>query len=45
MLQERHMISDSVADTVQQYINAGGMIQYYDYPLEEYLNVCQFYDA
>ncbi|KAF2087806.1 glycoside hydrolase family 3 protein [Saccharata proteae CBS 121410] len=38
MLRERHKVSSSDADTIQQWFNAGGMIQYYDFPLEIYLN-------
>jgi hypothetical protein len=33
------MVSDSPADTIAQWFNAGGMIDYYDYPLDVYLNV------
>jgi hypothetical protein len=29
-----------MADTIAQWHNAGGMVQFYDFPLEEYINVC-----
>ena len=38
-MQTGHKISSSVADNIQQWFNAGGMIQFYDYPLQSYLNV------
>ncbi|KAF2137510.1 glycoside hydrolase family 3 protein [Aplosporella prunicola CBS 121167] len=38
MLQTQHGVSSSDADTIQQWFNAGGMIQYYDFPLDIYLN-------
>lgn len=34
-----HLVTSSVADTISQWHNAGGMIQYYDFPLEEYVDV------
>lgn len=34
-----HMVADSPTDTIGQWFNAGGMIEYYDYPLETYMNV------
>lgn len=34
-----HRIADSPADAIRQWFNAGGMLQFYDYPLETYLNV------
>lgn len=34
-----HMVSDTPQDTIGQWFNAGGMVSYYDYPLETYLNV------
>ncbi|KAI0016114.1 glycoside hydrolase family 3 protein [Xylariomycetidae sp. FL0641] len=37
-LQSIQRVSSSPADTIQQWFNAGGMIQFYDYPLEIYLN-------
>ena len=33
------MISDSSADTIMQWFNAGGMISFYDFPFDVYLNV------
>ncbi|KAK0640026.1 Periplasmic beta-glucosidase [Lasiodiplodia hormozganensis] len=38
MLQGRHKVASSAADAIQQWFNAGGMIQFYDYSLETYLN-------
>lgn len=38
MLYETHRVTGSVADTIAQWHNAGGMVQYYDFPLEVYLN-------
>lgn len=32
-------VADSTADAMAQWFNAGGMLQFYDYPLETYLNV------
>ncbi|KAJ5919505.1 beta-glucosidase [Penicillium verhagenii] len=32
-----HLVTSSVADTIAQWHNAGGMIQYYDFPLSEYV--------
>ncbi|KAI1084783.1 glycoside hydrolase family 3 protein [Whalleya microplaca] len=37
-LQTVHKVAGSPADAIQQWFNAGGMIQFYDYPLEIYLN-------
>ncbi|KAJ9139388.1 Glycoside hydrolase family 3 protein [Pleurostoma richardsiae] len=37
-LERTHRVADSPADAIRQWINAGGMIQFYDYPLEVYLN-------
>ncbi|KAI1370340.1 glycoside hydrolase family 3 protein [Hypoxylon crocopeplum] len=37
-LRSVHRVADSVADAIGQWFNAGGMIQFYDYPLEVYLN-------
>ena len=39
MLYVRHQVSASSADTIQQWFNAGGQLQFYDYDLETYLNV------
>lgn len=38
-VQTIHQVADSAADAIQQWFNAGGMIQFYDYPFEVYLNV------
>lgn len=38
-LESVHKVAGSPADAIQQWFNAGGMIQFYDYPLEVYLNV------
>ena len=38
-LEFTHMVSSSPADTIMQWFNAGGMISYYDYPLDVYLSV------
>ncbi|KAI1388646.1 glycoside hydrolase family 3 protein [Hypoxylon trugodes] len=37
-LQSVHRVASSPADAIRQWFNAGGMIQFYDYPLEVYLN-------
>lgn len=37
-VQTIHQVADSAADAIQQWFNAGGMIQFYDYPFEVYLN-------
>ncbi|KAI1259126.1 glycoside hydrolase family 3 protein [Xylariaceae sp. FL1019] len=34
-----HRVASSPADGIKQWFNAGGMIQFYDYPLESYLNM------
>ncbi|KAK7045831.1 hypothetical protein VNI00_007242 [Paramarasmius palmivorus] len=39
MLYVRHRVSNSAADTISQWFNAGGMLQFYDYSYEIYLNV------
>ncbi|KAI1326632.1 glycoside hydrolase family 3 protein [Xylariaceae sp. FL0255] len=36
-----HRVANSPADAVKQWFNAGGMIQFYDYPLENYLNMTE----
>ncbi len=41
MLNVRHTVSNSPADTIQQWFNAGGNLQFYDYDLPTYLNVSQ----
>ncbi|KAG7439704.1 glycoside hydrolase family 3 protein [Guyanagaster necrorhizus] len=38
MLNIRHTVSNSPADTIQQWFNAGGNLQFYDYDLPTYLN-------
>ncbi|KAL1734585.1 glycoside hydrolase family 3 protein [Schizophyllum commune] len=38
MLYKRHTVTTSDADTMQQYLNAGGMIQYYDFSLATWRN-------
>ena len=38
MLYSRHQVAESPADAIAQWSNAGGMIQYYDFPLEVFLN-------
>jgi beta-glucosidase-like glycosyl hydrolase len=38
MLQTRHGVSSSSADTIAQWFNAGGQLQFYDYDLELYRN-------
>ncbi|KAL0564475.1 hypothetical protein V5O48_017569, partial [Marasmius crinis-equi] len=38
MLFVRHRVSDSTADTIAQWFNAGGMLQFYDYDFPTYLN-------
>lgn len=35
-----HFVASSDADTIQQWFNAGGQVQFYDYPLSKYRNVC-----
>lgn len=38
-LQTQHKVASSQADAMQQWFNAGGMIDYYDWDLDSYLNV------
>ncbi|KAI0481274.1 family 3 glycoside hydrolase [Xylariaceae sp. FL0804] len=38
-LETIHRVADSPADTIRQWFNAGGMLQFYDHPLETYLNL------
>ncbi|OQE23653.1 hypothetical protein PENSTE_c008G07139 [Penicillium steckii] len=33
-----HYVTSSVADTIAQWHNAGGMVQFYDFSLEEYID-------
>ncbi|KAI0455600.1 glycoside hydrolase family 3 protein [Xylaria acuta] len=33
-----HRVANSPADGIRQWFEAGGMVQFYDYPLETYLN-------
>jgi hypothetical protein len=35
----RHRVSSSPADNIQQWYEAGGMLQFYDYPFEILFNV------
>ncbi|KAF3070865.1 Xylan 1,4-beta-xylosidase [Daldinia childiae] len=37
-IQTVHRVAGSPADAIQQWFNAGGMVQFYDFPLEVYLN-------
>ncbi|KAK8091322.1 beta-glucosidase I [Apiospora phragmitis] len=37
-LETMHKVAHSPADAIAQWFNAGGMLQFYDYPLETYLN-------
>ncbi|ORY71448.1 glycoside hydrolase family 3 protein [Pseudomassariella vexata] len=37
-LQTWHKVAETPKDAIKQWFNAGGMIQYYDYPLETFLN-------
>ncbi|KAJ8073027.1 hypothetical protein PM082_019895 [Marasmius tenuissimus] len=39
MLFVRHRVSGSTADTIAQWFNAGGMLQFYDYDYQTYLNI------
>jgi hypothetical protein len=34
-----HYVASSPKDAIKQWFNAGGMVQYYDYPLDVFLNV------
>lgn len=38
-LETMHKVAASPADAMAQWFNAGGMLQFYDYSLETYLNV------
>ena len=38
-LQVGHQVAGSPADAIGQWFNAGGMVQYYDYPLETLMEV------
>ena len=40
-LEVGHKVAQNPADAIAQWYNAGGMVQYYDYPLEVLLNVRQ----
>jgi hypothetical protein len=35
----RHTVADSIADTIQQWFNAGGGVQFYDFTYDVFLNV------
>ena len=41
-LETVHGVADSPADAIGQWFNAGGMIQFYDYSLEVFMNVRHF---
>jgi len=41
-LQTVHKVAGSAADAIGQWFNAGGMIQFYDYALDVYMNVRNF---
>ncbi|KAF9467108.1 family 3 glycoside hydrolase [Collybia nuda] len=34
-----HLVASNNGDTIQQWFNAGGQIQFYDYPLSKYRNI------
>jgi hypothetical protein len=38
-LQNGHQVAKDPADAIGQWFTAGGMVQYYDYPLKTLLNV------
>lgn len=38
-LETVHQVAKSPLDAIEQWLNAGGMLQFYDYPLEMYINV------
>ena len=38
-LETLHKVAESPAHAIQQWFNAGGMLQFYDYPLKLYINV------
>ncbi|KAL1845200.1 hypothetical protein VTK73DRAFT_932 [Phialemonium thermophilum] len=40
-LQTQHRVASSPADAIRQWFEAGGKIQFYDYPLETYLNATE----
>ncbi|KAK3677369.1 hypothetical protein LTR78_002907 [Recurvomyces mirabilis] len=40
-LQTLDMVTSGPADTIAQWLNAGGMIDYYDYPLDTYLTTIE----
>jgi hypothetical protein len=40
-LLSKHFVASSVADAVSQWLNAGGEIQYYDFPLDAYTSAIQ----
>ena len=40
-----HLVANSPADAIAQWHNAGGMVQYYDFPLDLYLNVRDLYQS
>ncbi|CRG83500.1 beta-glucosidase [Talaromyces islandicus] len=36
-----HMVTSSIGDTLTQWFNAGGMVQYYDFPLDTFLTTIE----
>jgi hypothetical protein len=38
-LETVHQVAESPLDAMKQWFNAGGMLQFYDYPLDIYINV------
>ncbi|KAI1865549.1 uncharacterized protein JN550_008306 [Neoarthrinium moseri] len=38
-LETMHHVADSPLDALKQWFNAGGMLQFYDYPLGQYINM------
>lgn len=38
-LETVHQVAETPADAIKQWFNAGGMLQFYDYPLDDYINV------
>jgi hypothetical protein len=37
-MKEVHRVAANASDAIGQWYNAGGMVSFYDYPLETYLN-------
>jgi hypothetical protein len=40
-LETVHKVANSPADVLEQWFNVGGMLQFYDYSLDVYINVKQ----